>query len=81
MPIIRTPEERFENLPGYPFVPNYLEVRGLRLHYLDEGASYLAADCPFHNACTQGHGAGFPGGTIVAHGDPFRRHLWIGGYY
>lgn len=36
--IIRTPESRFENLPGYDFSPNYLEVEdGLRLHYLDEG--------------------------------------------
>ena len=35
---IRTPEERFQNLPDYPFAPNYLEIQdGLRLHYLDEG--------------------------------------------
>ena len=38
MKIVRTPEERFENLPDYPFKPNYLDVaEGLRLHYLDEG--------------------------------------------
>ncbi len=38
MKAIRTPEERFENLPNYPFKPNYLEIEnGLRLHYLDEG--------------------------------------------
>lgn len=38
MKAIRTPEERFENLPDYPFKPNYLELDdGLRLHYLDEG--------------------------------------------
>ncbi len=38
MKVIRTPEERFQNLPDYPFKPNYLEVEeGLRLHYLDEG--------------------------------------------
>lgn len=40
MPIIRTPEARFENLPGYDFTPHYVEVGddGLRMHYLDEGA-------------------------------------------
>ncbi len=38
MEIIRTPDERFENLPDYPFAPNYVEVNGLRLHYVDEGA-------------------------------------------
>ncbi len=38
MKAIRTPEERFENLPDYNFQPNYLDVEdGLRLHYLDEG--------------------------------------------
>lgn len=34
---VRTPEERFENLPGYPFEPNYVEIDGLRMHYVDEG--------------------------------------------
>ncbi|MCB0036398.1 MAG: haloalkane dehalogenase [Anaerolineales bacterium] len=37
MNILRTPEERFANLPGYPFAPHYLEVDGLRIHYVDEG--------------------------------------------
>jgi len=35
--VIRTPDERFENLAGYNFTPNYIEIEGLRLHYLDEG--------------------------------------------
>lgn len=35
---MRTPEARFEGLPGYPWQPRYLEWRGLRAHYLDEGA-------------------------------------------
>lgn len=36
--IIRTPENRFENLEDYNFQSNYLNVEdGLRLHYLDEG--------------------------------------------
>ena len=41
MPIIRTPDERFENLADYPFPPNYVEVgeNDLRMHYLDEGWS------------------------------------------
>ena len=34
---MRTPDERFANLPGYPWAPHYLEWRGLRVHYLDEG--------------------------------------------
>jgi len=42
MKILRTPDERFENLPGYPFEPNYIEIpngegSSLRIHYVDEG--------------------------------------------
>lgn len=35
--IFRTPDDRFHNLPGYDFAPNYVDVDGLRMHYLDEG--------------------------------------------
>ena len=37
MTILRTPDDRFENLPDFPFAPNYVEVNSLRLHYVDEG--------------------------------------------
>lgn len=41
MKAIRTPDDRFANLPGYGFAPHYLEelpgYGGLRVHYLDEG--------------------------------------------
>ena len=37
MKMYRTPDERFRNLPDYPFEPRYREVKGLRLHYVDEG--------------------------------------------
>jgi haloalkane dehalogenase len=32
------PEEGFAGLPDYAFAPHWLEVDGLRLHYVDEGA-------------------------------------------
>lgn len=38
MKSLRTPDERFANLPDFDFEPRYLEVGdGLRMHYLDEG--------------------------------------------
>ena len=37
MDVLRTPDERFENLPGFPFEPHYADVNGMRMHYLDEG--------------------------------------------
>src|ERR1700712_4388796 len=35
--VFRTPDERFDDLPGFGFAPNYVDVDGLRMHYLDEG--------------------------------------------
>lgn len=42
MKSLRTPDERFDHLPGYPFAPHYLNVPDgedgrLRIHYVDEG--------------------------------------------
>ena len=39
MKILRTVDERFSNLAGYPFEPNYIEVSDsesdvLRIHYV-----------------------------------------------
>jgi pimeloyl-ACP methyl ester carboxylesterase len=43
---LRTPDERFHNLPGYPWQPRYTSalpsLGGLRLHYLDEGPADAA---------------------------------------
>jgi haloalkane dehalogenase len=33
----RTPEDRFDGLPDFPFEPRYREVDGLRLAHVDEG--------------------------------------------
>jgi len=37
METLRTPDDRFASLPGYPFAPHYVEVDGLRIHHVDEG--------------------------------------------
>jgi haloalkane dehalogenase len=42
MKALRTPDERFANLPGYSFEPHYVEAPAgdgdkLRMHYIDEG--------------------------------------------
>ena len=42
MESLRTPDERFANLGGYPYAPNYCEIDDtedglLRMHYVDEG--------------------------------------------
>ncbi|MBY9002832.1 MAG: alpha/beta fold hydrolase [Candidatus Lokiarchaeota archaeon] len=41
--VVRTPEVRFENLPGFPYKPNYIEnlngYNQLRMHYVDEGSN------------------------------------------
>ncbi|TFZ04953.1 tRNA adenosine(34) deaminase TadA [Ramlibacter rhizophilus] len=54
---LRTPEERFRDLPGYPWAPHYLSdlrsLGGLRLHYLDEGPR----DAPLTWLCLHGNPA------------------------
>ncbi len=45
MELLRTPDDRFESLPDYPFAPHWAEVStpddptapAIRVHYLDEG--------------------------------------------
>jgi haloalkane dehalogenase len=36
--VVRTPDERFARLPGFPYAPRYATLpEGLRMHYVDEG--------------------------------------------
>ena len=37
MEILRTPEDRFADLPDFPWPAQYVEVHGMRMAYLDEG--------------------------------------------
>ncbi|MHB8510546.1 MAG: haloalkane dehalogenase [Actinomycetota bacterium] len=48
MRLLRTPEDRFANLPDYPFEPHYLESEGIRIHYVDEGPRSNAAVLLLH---------------------------------
>ncbi|HUI28120.1 MAG TPA: haloalkane dehalogenase [Candidatus Kryptonia bacterium] len=48
MDTLRTPDDRFANLPGYAFAPHYLEVDGLRVHYLDDGPRNAAPILMLH---------------------------------
>ena len=50
--VLRTPNERFENLIDYPFQPNYMEIDGLRIHYLDEGPKDASPIILFHGEPT-----------------------------
>ncbi|WP_310308793.1 tRNA adenosine(34) deaminase TadA [Hydrogenophaga laconesensis] len=54
---VRTPDDRFQNLPGYPWRPRYLNdlpaLDGLRMHHLDEGP----AEAPVTWLCLHGNPA------------------------
>jgi tRNA(adenine34) deaminase len=54
---VRTPDSRFDNLPGYPWAPNYRSdlpsLGGLRMHYLDEGPR----NAPLTYLCLHGNPA------------------------
>lgn len=45
---ITTPSNRFENLKDYPFRPNYINVDGMRMHYVDEGKDNKKTIFLFH---------------------------------
>ena len=55
--VLRTPDDRFQNLPGYPWQPRYVSdlpaLAGLRMHYLDEGPP----DAPRTWLCLHGNPA------------------------
>ena len=36
--VLRTPDERFANLPGYAYTPKHAEIEGLRMAYIEEGS-------------------------------------------
>jgi haloalkane dehalogenase len=42
MKILRTPDQRFQNLSDYEFEPHYVDIDEMRMHYVDEGP----ADAP-----------------------------------
>lgn len=49
MKVLNTPEKHFENLPDYPFTPNYQEVaKDLQMHYVDEGDKNATPILLFH---------------------------------
>jgi haloalkane dehalogenase len=57
MDVLRTPDARFENLPGYPFAPVYTEVPDgeggrLRIHHVDEGDADAPAVLCMHGQPT-----------------------------
>ncbi len=51
---MRTPDERFADLPGFAYAPRYLEWRGLRAHYVDQGQGERTFLC-LHGEPTWGY--------------------------
>lgn len=55
MDVLRTPDERFGDLPGFPWAPRYLDdlqgVDGMRVHLVDEGPR----DAPATALCLHGN--------------------------
>src|SRR5262249_15766592 len=38
MPVVHSIPERFATLPDFPYTPRFVEINGLRIHYVDEGS-------------------------------------------
>ena len=46
MEVLRTPDERFDDLKEYPFEPHYTNIKThdgttIRIHHIDEGPSSI----------------------------------------
>jgi haloalkane dehalogenase len=52
---LRTPDDRFADLPGWTFEPHYVEVDGLRVHYVDEGPPTAAPVLLLHGEPSWGY--------------------------
>ena len=56
---LRTPDARFENLPGWPYVPSYVDdlpgYPGLRMAYVDEGPEDAPVALCLHGEPTWGY--------------------------
>ena len=66
--VLRTPDSRFENLPDYNFSPNYMEIEGYRVHYIDEG--------PRDGGCAYAP-RGTDLGISVPKNDSYIRRSWV----
>ena len=66
MDVFRTPDERFEGLPGFDFEPHYTEIDGLRLHCVDEGRDNGQHETGRSSASP----AGRPRTIVCFHGEP-----------
>ena len=41
--VLRTPDERFADLPGFPYEPKYVEIEEMRMAYVEHGEGDLCA--------------------------------------
>lgn len=60
MDVVRTPEERFTHLPGYPYTPQYVDIDDgeggrLRVAYVDEGPRDASPVLLLHGEPTWGY--------------------------
>jgi haloalkane dehalogenase len=54
-PFVRTPEENFTDLVEFPYEPHYLDIDGLRMHYVDEGPADAPVALMLHGMPTWGY--------------------------
>ena len=69
MEVVRTPDERFRDLPGFPFPPRYVTLPdGLRVHYVDEGPPQGETVLLLHGQPTWSYLYRTVVGHLMAHG-------------
>ena len=46
--ILKTPDDRFVDLPGFEYTPHYIEIENLRVHYVDDGKNGREQDAKIY---------------------------------
>ncbi len=41
MPVVHSIPERFAGLPGFPYAPHFVDINGMKVHYVDEGVGEI----------------------------------------
>ena len=52
---LRTPDDRFADLPDFPYEPRYVEVDGLRMAFVEEGSGAAGTFLLLHGEPTWGY--------------------------
>ncbi|HVR30414.1 MAG TPA: haloalkane dehalogenase, partial [Thermoanaerobaculia bacterium] len=74
--VLRTPEERFEGLPGFDWTPRFVDIEGLRMAYLEAGGGGPSEPASGGPAASTRAEASRAECFLLLHGEPTWSYLY-----